>query len=234
MAAAGRRGSAPAFRAERRGRRAGPEPRGPGPGGPLRRAAGRRADRPHRRRPGRDRPAQPAAGRGPRRAGRHATRPTPPAARLRRAETHALCADARPRARSTTRSNHDPRSAATACATSCSRCSTTSPGATSCRCSPARPSCSAEVADLLDALADALDPTDGRATWPPRRAGGRPRACAGGWRDDRRRRTRPTPRPSSGCWPWPRGEAVATRGRRRAGGWPAAVGCDSGWSVADR
>ena len=51
--------------------------------------------------------------------------------------------------------NAIPPSGATACATSCCRCSTTSPSATSCRCWPARPSSLRDAADQLDERADA-------------------------------------------------------------------------------
>ena len=115
--------------------------------------------------PGARRRARRARGHAPRRPPsdpRPATSGDPPALRRPRA-----------RRRSTTRRTTIRSIVATGCATSCCRCSTTSPGATSCRCSPA----SAELArraadDVADALAPTLDPTDADARC------GRPPTCS--------------------------------------------------------
>ena len=136
-----------------------------------------------------------------------------PLRRLRRRETHKLCADLGHPARSTTRPTTTRASGATACATSCSRCSTPSPSATS-------PAVLARQADHLRADADLLDelsrarrphrrPRAGGGAGAARRAGGAPVAARRAASS-----TRPTPPPWRGSSPSP----AARRSRARSAG----------------
>ena len=106
---------------------------------------------------------EPAARRGPRRAGRHPRRrpppdPGPPPPRDPRPlrPTSAWC-------RSTTRRTPIRVTVATGCGPRCCRCSTTSPSATWSRSSPARPACCARSSTCSPARPGRSIPTDAAA-----------------------------------------------------------------------